>query len=375
MRRFIPIVLFFSALMALAAGCGKNDTGNPAPPDDNWPAGDTRVVKSGLNFPWEILWGKDDYIWMTERGGRVSKIDPRDGNTLFSFTIPDVFAQGEGGLLGMVQHPDFQSNGQFYVVYNYNRSNVYTEKVVRYTYSNNTATNPTIIIDNIPAAGIHNGSRLLITSEASPKLLVTTGDANNIALVQNRQSLAGKVLRLNLDGSIPSDNPVAGSPIWTLGHRNPQGLVQVGNNIFSTEHGSNIEDEINIIERNRNYGWPSVSGPCDNTAETNSCNENNVKVPVWSTGNSTIAVCGLDYYTSDRIPQWKNSLLMATLKDATLYQLQLGSNGTSIASSKQYFRGNWGRLRDICISPAGRVYICTSNGGNNDQLVEIQKPE
>ena len=96
---------------------------------------------------------------------------------------------------------------------------------------------------------------------------------------------------------------------------------------------------------------------------------------MWSSGNVTIATCGLDYYNGDRITQWKNSLLLATLKDATLYQLKLSANGQSITSSKEYFRGNWGRLRDIAISPEGRVYLCTKNGGNNDRLIEIQKPE
>jgi glucose/arabinose dehydrogenase len=118
-----------------------------------------------------------------------------------------------------------------------------------------------------------------------------------------------------------------------------------------------------------------VNGPCNEPGEATFCNQNNVKEPLWSTGNLTIAVSGLDYYNADRIPQWKNSLLLATLKDATLYQFQLSGDGQSIVNSKQYFRGNWGRLRDICVSPAGRVYICTSNGGNNDRLIEIQKPE
>jgi glucose/arabinose dehydrogenase len=377
MRIRFFLTLIIPVLLLVAAGCDKSDNsddGTVEPPDLPWPEGDTRIVKTGLNFPWEILWGKDDKIWMTERSGKVSRINPRDGTTEFSFNIPDVVSQGEGGLLGMVQHPDFTRNGFLYVVYNYSRSGTYTEKVVRYTYdaSNNSISSPQVLIDNIPAANIHNGSRLVIVGD---KLFITTGDANDIRLVQNRGSLAGKVLRINLDGSIPSDNPTAGSPVWTLGHRNPQGMVYANNTLYISDHGSSIEDELNIIERNQNYGWSNVSGPCNEPGEIDFCNTNNVREPLWSTGSRTIAVCGLDYYNNDRIPGWRNSLLMATLKDATLYQFQLSSNGQSITGSREFFRGNWGRLRDICISPAGRVYVCTSNGGNNDRLVEISKPE
>lgn len=369
LQNLIMLTIFISAIII---SCKKEESGTTTPPpDENWPTDKTRTVKSGLNFPWEILWGKDNHIWMTERAGKISKIDPLNGNTVFSQSITEVVSNGEGGLLGMVQHPDFLNNGQFFVVYNYLKAGVYTEKVVRYTFSNNTLSNPVTIIDNIPSANIHNGSRLVISGEASPKLFITTGDANNISLVQNTNSLAGKILRLNLDGTVPADNPIAGNPFWSIGHRNPQGLVWANNTLYSSEHGSNIEDEINIIEKNRNFGWPNVSGPCDGS-ETSWCSTNNAKAPIWSTGNATIATAGLDYYNADRIPQWKNSLLLATLKDATLYQLQLSSNGQTITTSKQYFRGNWGRLRDICVSPAGRVYVCTSNGGNGDLLVEIQ---
>lgn len=373
-KTFFP---FLAAVLLLAIGCDKNDNGQdgPNPPDETWPTENLRIVKRGLSFPWEILWGKDDNIWMTERGGRVSAIDPKTGNTIFTYAIPDVVANGEGGLLGMVQHPDFKSNGYLYTVYNYSRNGTYTEKVVRFTYANNTLGSPQVIMDNIPAANIHNGSRLLITQDASPKLFITTGDAANLSLVQNVNSLAGKILRINLDGSIPSDNPIPGNPLWSLGHRNPQGLVMANNLLYSTEHGPSTDDEINIIERNRNFGWPTVNGPCNEAGETSFCTQNNVKTPLWTSGASTVAVCGLDYYNGDRIPAWKNSLLMVTLKDATLYQFKLTSNGQGIESSKQYYRGNWGRLRDVCISPAGRVYLCTSNGGGNDVIVEIQQAD
>jgi glucose/arabinose dehydrogenase len=328
-----------------------------------------RVIKEGLQYPWEIIWGDDNRIWMTEKIGRISRIDPANGNTEFSFMIDEVHAMGEGGLLGMALHPKFASNGFLYVVYNYESSDGYKEKLVRYTYINNTLANPAVLLDGIPAAGKHNGSRLWITNEADPKLFMTTGEAGDQASAQKTNTLGGKVLRLNLDGSIPADNPFPGNPVWSYGHRNPQGLVLANGMLYSSEHGPGIEDEINIIEKGRNYGWPVVNGPCD-VDEGRFCKEANVKTPVWSSGRGTIATSGLEYYSNDLIPEWKNSLLLATLKDKTLWQLKLDATGQKVISVTIYLRGTFGRLRDVCISPQGKVYICTSNG-SNDKLIEI----
>ncbi len=361
--------LLIVLLLGILFSCKSKDDQIGVVPDD-WPTDTVRVLKNNLNFPWEILWGKDDFIWMTERGGKISKVNPKTGDIVFSTSITDVVSNGEGGLLGMVQHPEFLNNGNFYVVYNYNSGGNYLEKIVQMQFSNNSLSVVKNIITNIPASGIHNGSRLWILGD---KLFATTGDAAVPSLSQTSSSLAGKVLRFNLDGTIPTDNPTSTSPVWSLGHRNPQGLVVNNNIIYASEHGDNIEDEVNIIERNRNYGWPNVKGPCDNAGETPFCTGSN-KEPLWSSGSSTIAVCGLDYYNNSRIPAWQNSLLMATLKDATLRVLKLSSDGLSITGQQTLFKNRYGRIRDICISPAGRVYLCTGNGSNADVLVEISKP-
>lgn len=361
--------LLIVLLLGIFFSCKSKDDQIGVVPDD-WPTDTVRVLKNNLNFPWEILWGKDDFIWMTERGGKISKVNPKTGDIVFSTSITDVVSNGEGGLLGMVQHPEFLNNGNFYVVYNYNSGGNYLEKIVQMQFSNNSLSVVKNIITNIPASGIHNGSRLWILGD---KLFATTGDAAVPSLSQTSSSLAGKVLRFNLDGTIPTDNPTSTSPVWSLGHRNPQGLVVNNNIIYASEHGDNIEDEVNIIERNRNYGWPNVKGPCDNAGETPFCSGSN-KEPLWSSGSSTIAVCGLDYYNNSRIPAWQNSLLMATLKDATLRVLKLSSDGLSITGQQTLFKNRYGRIRDICISPAGRVYLCTGNGSNADVLVEISKP-
>ncbi|HJS56198.1 MAG TPA: PQQ-dependent sugar dehydrogenase, partial [Chitinophagaceae bacterium] len=334
---------------------------------------DIRIVKQNLQHVWEILWGPDDHIWFTERDGKISKMDPASGNIVFSAPVSEVVSSGEGGLLGLALHPDFLNNGFLYVVYNYSSSNGYREKMVRYTFSNNSIKSPTIIIENIAASSIHNGSRIRVVNETSGvKIYYTTGDAANASSAQDVNSRNGKVLRLNADGTVPVDNPFAGNPVWSYGHRNPQGLVFVNNKIYESEHGPAIEDEVNIIEKGRNYGWPNVNGPCD-AGETSFCTANNVKEPVWSSGNGTIAVCGIDYYDSDKIPAWKNSILMTTLKDASLRQLKLSADGNSVVSTSIYFKNEYGRLRDVCISPSGNVYLCTSNGGNDDKIIEIAR--
>jgi glucose/arabinose dehydrogenase len=346
--------------------CKKDDDNTPSTPATIKDS----ILVSGLQFPWEILWGPDNHIWMTERDGEISRINPTTGVVTPVFTITEVEPDGEGGLLGMVLHPNFASSPHVFVVYNYDDGPVYKEKVVRFTYNGTTLTSPLTIIDDIAAAGIHNGSRLVITPDL--KLFITTGDANNTALPQDIAARNGKVLRLNLDGSIPADNPVASSPIWSSGHRNPQGLVYANNMLYSSEHGADTDDEINIIEKSRNYGWPTVRGLCNAGAEQTFCSANNVKESI-SEWTPTIAVTGMDYYNSDSIPQWKNSLLVATLKNTRLMQLKLNASNNDIEESNEFLTGKYGRMRDLCVSPAGRVYICTSNGGNNDRIIQVKR--
>jgi Glucose/sorbosone dehydrogenases len=350
--------------LSLLSACKKdNDDDRPSEPV----ALRDSILVNNLSHPWEILWGPDDFIWMTERGGKISRVNPATGQVTPLLTINEVVAQNEGGMLGMVLHPDFNANPHIFVAYNYNSANGYREKVVRYTYSNNTLTSPMTIVDDIQAASIHNGCRLLITPDL--KLFITTGDASNTSLAQDAGSLNGKVLRVNLDGSNPADNPTPGSRVWSLGHRNPQGLVFANNKMYSSEHGPNDNDEINIIEKGRNYGWPNVRGLCDQSSEQNFCTTNNVQEPI-QTWTPTIALSGMDYYDKNQIPQFKNSLLVATLKHERLMQLKLNDDRTAVDSVAEFFAGKYGRMRDVCISPDGTVYICTSKG--NDVIVEVK---
>jgi aldose sugar dehydrogenase len=358
------LILYCSVAMATLIVCCKK---NKSDDTDNTPVNlKDSVLVSNLTLPWEILWGPDNHIWVTERGGKISRVNPTTGAITPLLTIADVRAQGEGGLLGMVLHPDFNSTPQVFVAYNYQSGADYMEKVVRYTYSSGALTNATIIMDGIKGSINHNGCRLLIVDQ---KLFISTGDAEDQPLAQNINSRNGKILRVNLDGSIPADNPIANNPLWSMGHRNPQGLVYAKNRLYSSEHGPSSDDEINIIDKNRNYGWPNVNGLCDANNEKTFCTANNVMEPI-QTWTPTIAPSGMVYYDKNLIPQFKNSLLLATLKNSRLVQLQLNDAGTAVDSVAEFYASKYGRMRDLCISPDGKVYICTSNG-NNDKIVVV----
>ncbi len=356
-------LLFVAALLLVVISCKKDEKGT----DDQTPVDlKTKVLVGNLTLPWELVYGPDNLIWFTEKSGKISRINPESGLVTTLHTITEVRVQGEGGLLGMALHPQFAANPYVYVFYG--SGNPYRNKLVRFTYANNALSNPQTLLANIPASTNHNGSRLLIVGD---KLFVTTGDAEDLSTPQNVNSLAGKVLRLNLDGTIPADNPLPNNPMWTNGHRNAQGLVVVGNKIFASEHGPSSDDEVNLIEKGRNYGWPTVKGKCDEASETAFCNQNNLAESLmqWT---PTLAPSGMTYYNSNYIPQFKNSLLLAFLKGTRLMQLKLNDAQTQITETKDFFVGDFGRIRTVTQSPEGKIYICTSNG-SNDKIVEISK--
>jgi glucose/arabinose dehydrogenase len=360
----LTITLIIALFFFSACEKGKSNEDPSTLPDSDLKAD---VLAQGLTFPWEIIYGPDQYIWFTERGGKISRLNPQNGVITLVHTITEVNSMGEGGLLGMAIHPDFNSSPYIYTVYNYGSGSGYREKVVRFTHINGTLGSPLVLIDQIPASTIHNGSRLLITADG--KLLITTGDASVSANAQDKNSLSGKILRINLDGSIPADNPFPNSPVWSFGHRNPQGLVLANGKLYASEHGPNNDDEINLIEKGKNYGWPNVEGYCSTTAEKTFCAQNDIIEPLMA-WTPTIATCGLTYYNADYIPQWKNSLLLVTLKGTKLIQLQLDEGGGKITGSKDFYVNQFGRLRAICQSPDGKVYLATSNG-SDDKIIQI----
>lgn len=357
----------------LVAGCNKKSESQNSGGNTQL---DTAIIATGLDTPWEMLWGSDDQLWLTEREGKVTRINPdtRQRQVLLELEVTE---EGESGLLGMALHPDFDANPYVYLVYNYTESGSIRERLVRYTLQGSELVNEEILINDITGNNYHIGSRLIFAPDG--KLLMTTGDAGDMPLSQNPTSLNGKLLRINPDGSIPEDNPTPESYVWAIGFRNSQGLdISEAGIIYASEHGPDSDDEINIIEQGRNYGWPDVRGMCDTQEEIEYCEEHNVREPI-QIYTPTLALAGIAWYGHETIPEWNNSLIVTSLKAGQLLILHLDEQGLSVTESTTVYNNELGRLRDVCVSPEGRVFISTSNHdgrGNpqqgDDKIIEIK---
>jgi len=338
-----------------------------------------REIATNLDVPWDMVYSNDGWIWFTELSGRISRVNPDTDIQELIYTVPDVQVFGfSAGMHSIVLHPDFPTTPYLYVHYT---NTTTTSKLVRYTYGidSNTLSSPLTLIDNIPGGVSHNGSRMLILND---KLIISIGDGYaNPNDAQDLNNLNGNFLRLNLDGSIPSDNPISNSYIWSFGHRNAQGLCYGNGKLYSSEHGTSIDDEINIIEENRNYGWPDVEGYCNLSSEMAFCASENVREPIW-TWTPAIAPCGMDFYDHPSIPEWENSLLLAVLKDRKLIQLKLSVDGNSVIEENSYLVNAHGRIRDVLVIPDGRIFICTTNrdfagspSTDDDKIIELRNED
>jgi len=237
-----------------------------------------------------------------------------------------------------------------YVVHTYEENDQLFNRVIRLIVNNLSARIDTTLIDRIPGGRIHNGGRIKIGPDN--KLYITTGDAGNSLLSQDVNSLAGKILRIELDGSIPEDNPYSNSPIYCIGLRNPQGLAwNSNNNLYATDHGSSAHDEINLILPGANYGWPLVQG-------NESSNEINVQIPIIQSGEETWAPSGLAFANEG---PWQGSLIAACLRGEQLLVAELNGNGRRILNTIEQLKNQYGRLRDIIQAKDGTIYISTSN--------------
>ncbi|MEO8681260.1 MAG: glucose/sorbosone family PQQ-dependent dehydrogenase [Vicinamibacterales bacterium] len=400
---------------------------------------DRRVVTTGLDNPWEVAWGPDNHLWVTERTGfRVTRIDPASGSKRVALVLDDAYQTSvQDGLMGLAFHPDFLRGKHLdyvYLAYTYDADPgagvTRRMRVRRFTYDapREALTAPTDVLTGLPAHDDHGGGRLAIGADG--KLYLTRGDqgANflaNYCNVNHAQDLPtraqiqardwsnyqGKILRINLDGSIPEDNPVlAGvrSHIYTYGHRNPQGLA-VGPTglLYASEHGPSTDDEVNLITAGKNYGWPRVAGFRDDQAyvwanwsasspvpcPTLKFNTRVIPASVpqvsetsWehrdfapplatfftvpanydfaTDGNATIAPAGIALYTASAIPGWANSILVTGMRTGAVYRLKLAADGKSVTGAPvEYFKAN-DRYRDIEISPDGRrVFLVADSFG------------
>jgi glucose/arabinose dehydrogenase/mono/diheme cytochrome c family protein len=358
--------LFLLLFTLLLCQCSKKDPSH-SKPDAYFKIDSTyigiRTIAKNLDEPWEITWGPDNWIWMTEFHGTISKINPKTGKKIVLLKLKHVYTRSNTpGLLGMAIEQNQNKFPYLFIIYDtQNAKNKIVQNVVRYTIKKDTLVDPKILLV-IPGAKHHQGSRLRISPKG--KLFIADGDAARGFSKKNAQdihSLVGKVLRINIDGSIPKDNPFPGSPVWAWGFRNQEGLTfGKDGNLYDSMDGPASDDEVNLIKKGRNYGWPNVNGYCNTPKEKKFCADSSVIAPIkdWT---PTISPAGMIYYNSTTIPEWKNSLLLTTLKDKTLYVLPLYASGDSIIAQRTYLRRIYGRLRDICSSPNGEVYISTSN--------------
>jgi len=317
--------------------------GGTLPPDKR----DEMVIMTNLDIPWEIAFLPDKDMLITERPGTLI----RAGIDQEVIEIDGVRHIGEGGLLGLAVHPNFEENNWIYLYLTSETDGQITNRVERYALSGNSINDKKVIIDGIQGSAIHDGGRIKFGPDGY--LFITTGDAGNEELAQDRDSLNGKILRLNDDGTVPEDNPF-GTPVWTWGHRNPQGLTwDSQGRLWATEHGrSGVRsgyDELNLIERGKNYGWPVIQGPEES--------EDMVAPIVQSGPNTTWAPAGAQFY--------QGSIYFAGLRGARLYEYQI--EGDNLV---EHLIDKYGRLRAVSLED-NFLYLSTSNTDGRGNAVEV----
>lgn len=321
-----------------------------------------QIIAENLYVPWAIDISSDGKLYFTERSGAIRVIEDGKLNPqpLITFSAPFV-SRGEGGLMGIALDPNYSENHYIYVMHSYAEGNQIYNRVVRLIERNNKASIDKVLIDKIPGGQIHNGGRIKIGPDK--KLYITTGDAGKSMLAQDITSTAGKILRIELDGSIPEDNPISNSPIYSLGHRNPQGLAWNSNNIlYGSEHGQTAHDEINIIKPGANYGWPLVQGD-------ESSNEVVIQKPLIHSGEETWAPSGIAFINQG--PD-QGKLLVAALRGEQLLVISLNGNGTVVKNIESWLKNEYGRLREVIQGKDGSIYITTSNrdGRGNPNIAD-----
>lgn len=348
----------------LMSGAFKQSEPTPTPTARVAPA--TETVAEGLEVPWEIAFISKDRALITERPGRVRLLTSGTVQKEPVLTLPTT-GQGEGGLQGMALGPDFEKDRLVYLYVSEGSGDDLINRVVRYRLEeNDKLVAPKVLLDNIPGNNNHNGGRLEFGPDK--KLYVTTGDAQDPNLAQDRNSLAGKILRMNPDGSAPADNPF-GNLVWSYGHRNPQGLAwDKGGRLYETEHGPSGEfglccrDELNRVERGGNYGWPLITG-----GETRF----GLGSPLLQSGNS-------DAWAPASLAIKDGVLYFGALRGLHLHEATLKDG--RVADDREVFKEKFGRIRTVTVGPDGALYLLTSNRdgrgkpqAGDDKLIKINR--
>jgi glucose/arabinose dehydrogenase len=324
-----------------------------------------RTIAQNLDVPWAIDIAVDNRIFFTEKPGRLGMIHAN--GTLASEPVVNIHTEdiGEAGLMGLALHPNFTQNHLMYVYHTYAENGGLYNKVLMLTEKNNKIVNSKIILDGIPASDSNNGGRIKFGPDG--KLYVSTGDSETPELAQNTKSLAGKFLRLNDDGTIPDDNPIPESPVYSYGHRDIQGFAwhPITKKLYASEHGPAGNDEVNIIEPGSNYGWPIEV-----------CNHSTSSAPIrFETPeycfNPEIAPSGLTIAASNKLG-YQNDILFTTLRGSHLHHIDLE---TRIQDNVLV---GYGRLSDIVEAHDGSLYVLTTNkdaigigNANDDHILQI----
>ncbi len=373
---FLLIFAFFSVACANAPFTdSESDDKLPLPQETA--RFNVETVASNLEVVWSIVFAPDGRIFFTERPGRVRVIENGNLREKPLYTFSDVKLDGETGLMGMTLHPDFAENKLLYFAYVYDTNDGKKVRVVRFKETGDNLTEQKTIIEGISAAQYHAGMRLSF-SPADKKLYITTGDATKQKLAQDLSSLNGKTLRLNDDGSVPNDNPFIGQKdarpeIWTYGHRNAQGIAwQPGTNLmFQTEHGPSLidgvswfkkrsgGDEVNIVERGKNYGWDKISHLME---------KEGMEIPLVEY-SPALAPASAMFYSGNKFPAFKGNFFFGALKGEAIVRLVL--DGKKIVAQENLLKEKYGRIREVAESPEGFIYFSTSNrDGRGDAAKE-----
>lgn len=321
-----------------------------------------------LKNPWGMAWLTDGRMLVTERAGEilVFKNDQFTGIRLKG--VPEVFNDGQGGLLDIKTHPDYATNGWIYITYAKPVEGGATTAVMRFKLKGNELVDKQEIYTAKPyiKANFHFGSRIVF--DKKNYLFVSSGERGTQPKVQELDNDHGKIHRLYDDGRVPEDNPFAktkgaNASIWTIGHRNPQGMVYDAENdrIWEVEHGPKGGDELNLIEKGKNYGWPKTSFGInyDGTILTPNKEMDDVTNPkrYWV---PSMAPCGMTIVTSNRYPEWKGNLLVGALSFTHIARLKM--DGTKFVSEEKLLQGI-GRVRCVAQSPDGYIYAITEGPG------------
>jgi glucose/arabinose dehydrogenase len=303
---------------------------------------ETSDVVTGLDALWDLAIVDGDRIVVTERDtGRLLEIDAEAGDVTELRTF-DVDAAGEGGLLGLAVHPE--DDRLLYVYLTTAQDN----RVVRFEIDDAT-TDPEPIVTGIPKARIHNGGRIAFGPDGM--LHIATGDAADPGLAPDPSSLAGKILRVTPDGDVPDDNPDADSPVYSLGHRNVQGLAwDADGHLWAAELGPDVDDEINRIEPGEDHGWPEVTGAPGDDRYVDAAFVAQPPEASWS---------GATILHDGAIPQWEGDLFVAALRGERLWRFDLEDGG--IVDAEELLVGEYGRLRTVVVGPDGALWVLTTN--------------